>query len=262
MNKQETERVLWTSSEQEGLAPIAGSIGRLPLNDAGVDSPVATEFHRLYTRLAKMETQRKLSVILVTSARRGEGKTTTSACLAQVAAAHSKKKVVVVDCDLRKPRLHHLFGVSQRVGLADALTSLVPLSSIVKNTELSNLRLVTSGRGIGVPTGLFESSVFKDIIGELRANFDFVIVDTAPVLPVSDAFLISGHCDGVLLVVMAGRTPVEVVARAGSLLSEGGANLLGAVINNADEVLPYYYDYDYYGYKDEKETRKGFKGKG
>jgi len=262
MNKQETTRKLWTSGEQGGLAPIAGTVARLPLNDAGADSPVATEFHRLYGRLAKMDTQRKLSVVLVTSARRGEGKTTTSACLAQVAAMHSKKKVVVVDCDLRKPRLHSLFGVSQRVGLADALTSLLPLSSVVKNTELSNLRLVTSGRGIGVPTTLFESSVFKDIVGELRANFDFVILDTAPVLPVSDAFVISGHCDGVLLVVMAGRTPMEVIARAGSLLHEGGANVLGAVINNADEVLPYYYDYHYYGYRDEKRTKKDSKSEG
>jgi len=228
----------------------------LPLNAVGVDSPVATEFHRLYTRLAKLEVQRKPSVILVTSARRGEGKTTTSACLAQVAAAHSKKKVAVVDCDLRKPRLHRLFGLSQRVGLADALTNLLPLSSVLKNTELPNLKLVTSGRGIGVPTALFESSVFKDILGELRANFDLVIVDTAPVLPVSDAFLIAGHCDGVILVILAGRTPVEVVGRASNLLSEGGANVLGAVINNADEVLPYYYDYGYYGYKDEKESRR------
>lgn len=262
MKKQEITGELLTAGEEGHLAPVAGTVGRLPLSDLADDSPVATEFHRLYTRLAKMDARRRLSVILVTSARRGEGKTTTSACLAQAAATHSKKKVVVVDCDLRKPRLHQLFGVSQRVGMADALTSLLPLSSVVKSTELSNLRLVTSGRGIGVPTALFESSTFKDIIGELRANFDLVILDTSPVLPVPDAFLISGHCDGVLLVVMAGRTPIEVVARAGGLMNEGGAKLLGAVINNADEVLPYYYDYDYYGYKDEKGTRKNSKSKG
>jgi capsular exopolysaccharide synthesis family protein len=256
MDKRDTTRELLNNDELGRIAPVAGTIGRLPLNDMGEDSPVATEFHRLYARLAKMDAKRKLSVVLVTSARRGEGKTTTSACLAQAAAMHSKKRVAVVDCDLRKPRLHQLFGVSPRVGLADALTSLLPLSSVMKATTLSNLRLVTSGRGIGVPTGLFESSVFKDVIGELRANFDLVIIDTAPVLPVPDAFLISGHCDGVLLVVMAGRTPLEVVARAGALMNEGGSNVLGAVINNADQVLPYYYDYDYYGYKDERGTRK------
>jgi capsular exopolysaccharide synthesis family protein len=261
MKKQEITRESLTTSEEGRLAPVAGTIGRPPLNDLGDDSPVATEFYRLYARLAKMDAHRRVSVILVTSARRGEGKTTTCACLAQAAAVHSKKKVVVVDCDLRKPRLHQLFGVSQRVGIADALTSLLPLSSVVKSTELSNLRLVTSGRVIGVPTGLFESSVFKDIMGELRANFDLVIVDTPPVLPVPDAFLISGHCDGTILVVMAGRTPLEVVARAGGLMNEGGAKLLGAVINNVDEVLPYYYDYNYYGYKDEKETRKSSKNK-
>jgi len=250
---------IFSMREQDRLSTVANTVGRLPLSEDGGDSPVATEFHRLYTRLAKMDAERRLSVILVTSARRGEGKTTTSACLAQAAAMHSKKKVAVVDCDLRKPRLHSMFGVSQRVGLADALTNLVPLSSVMKSTEIPNLKLVTSGRGVGVPTALFESSVFGDLVGELRANFDFVILDSAPALPVSDAFVISGHVDGVLLVVMAGRTPIDVVARAGSLLHEGGARLLGAVINNADEVLPYHYDYHYYGYDEERKGRKGVK---
>jgi capsular exopolysaccharide synthesis family protein len=221
------------------------------------DTPLATEFHRLYSRLVRMEAQQKLSVLLVTSARREEGKTTTSALLAYTAAAHSDKRVVVVDCDLRKPRLHELFGLSQRVGMVDALASLLPVNSVMKNTELPNLKVITSGRGIGMPTALFESSVFKETIGELRTNFDLVIIDSAPVLPVSDAFLISGHCDGILLVVMAGRTPIDVVSRAGDLLNEGGGKILGAVVNNAEEVLPYYYDYEYYGYEDEKSSAKG-----
>jgi capsular exopolysaccharide synthesis family protein len=229
------------------------------MSELVADSPVATEFHRLYSKLARLDKQNKLSVILVTSARRGEGKTTTSAFLAQAAAIHSDKKVIVVDCDLRKPRLHEVFGVSARGGLSDVLTTLVPLSSVIKSTELPNLKLVTSGRVVGVPTALFESSTFKATVAELRANFDLVIIDTAPVLPVADAFFISTNCDGVLLVVMAGKTPVEVVARASELLSEGGAKLLGAVINNVEEVLPYYYDYEYYGYREEGGEKGGGK---
>ncbi len=238
--------------------PGVRSVGRLPMSELDGDSPVATEFHRLYSKLTRLNAQKKLSVVLVTSARRGEGKTTTSAFLAQSAAAHSDKKVIVVDCDLRRPRLHEVFGVSQRTGMSDVLGTLVPLSSVIKSTELPNLKLITSGRVIGVPTALFESSTFKATVAELRANFDLVIIDSAPVLPVADAFFISANCDGVLLVVMAGKTPVEVVARAGELLSEGGANLLGAVINNVEEVLPYYYDYHYYGYK-ERDDEKGGK---
>jgi capsular exopolysaccharide synthesis family protein len=235
-----------------------GSIGKLPMSELDGDSPVATEFHRLYSKLTRLDGQKKLSVVLVTSARRGEGKTTTSAFLAQSAAVHSDKKVIVVDCDLRRPRLHEVFGVNQRTGMSDVLGTLVPLGSVIKSTELDNLKLITSGRMIGVPTALFESSTFKATVAELRANFDLVIIDSAPVLPVADAFFISSCCDGVLLVVMAGRTPIEVVARAGELLSEGGANLLGAVINNVEQVLPYYYDYHYYGYK-EGEDEKGDK---
>jgi len=248
---------MWNSAERLGLRPGTRSVGRLPMSQMDGDSPVATEFHRLYSKLTKLRTQQKLSVVLVTSARRGEGKTTTSAFLAQSAAAHSDKKVIVVDCDLRRPRLHEVFGVSQRVGMSDVLGTLVPLNSVIKSTELPNLKLITSGRVIGVPTALFESSTFKATVAELRANFDLVIIDSAPVLPVADAFFISSNCDGVLLVVMAGKTPVEVVARAGELLSEGGANLLGAVINNVEEVLPYYYDYHYYGYKEGEDGKEG-----
>ncbi|UCF79173.1 MAG: CpsD/CapB family tyrosine-protein kinase [Candidatus Eiseniibacteriota bacterium] len=246
-----------TINDRRGSEVASGSEGGLLRKALDVDSPVSTEFHRLYSRLVRLESQQKLSVLLVTSARREEGKTTTSALLGYTAAAHSDKRVVVVDCDLRRPRLHELFGLSQRVGVADALASLLPVSSVMKNTSLSNLKVITSGRGIGLPTGLFESSVFKETVAELRANFDLVIIDSAPVLPVSDAFLISGHCDGVLLVVMAGKTPIEVVARAGDLLNEGGGKILGAVINNAEEVLPYYYDYEYYGYEDEKGSDRG-----
>jgi len=244
-------------TEPVAVKPAAAKVGRLPLSSFDGDSPVATEFHRLYSRLVRLETQQRLGVVLVTSARRGEGKTTTSAFLAQTAALHSGKKVAIVDCDLRKPRLHEVFGVSQRMGMSDVLANLLPLSSVMKSTQLPNLKLITSGRGVGVPTALFEASVFKSTIGELRANFDFVVIDTAPVLPVADAFFISGSCDGVLLVVQAGRTPVEVMARAGELLNEGGANLIGAIINNVEEVLPYYYDYEYYGYRDGEGNKKG-----
>ncbi len=249
---------IW-SGASEGPRTRLGlrSVGQLPMSELDGDSPVATEFHRLYSKLTLLGAQKKLSVLLVTSARRGEGKTTTSAFLAQSAAVHSDKKVVVVDCDLRRPRLHEVFGVSQRTGMSDVLGTLVPLGSVIKSTELPNLKLITSGRVIGVPTALFESSTFKATVAELRANFDLVIIDSAPVLPVADAFFISANCDGVLLVVMAGRTPVEVVARAGELLSEGGANLLGAVINNVEEVLPYYYDYQYYGYKEGEDEKGG-----
>ncbi len=243
----------WDDLDRRIITSRTSDVGRLSPTAFDSDSPVSTEFQRLYSRLSRADSQKKLNVIMVTSARRGEGKTTASAFLAYTAASHSEKRVAVVDCDLRKPRLHEVFGVSQRMGMSDVLGTLLPLSSVVKNTELPNLKLITSGRGVGVPTALFESSVFRSTVAELRVNFDLVIIDTAPVLPVADAFFISASCDGVLLVVMGGKTPVQVLARATEILAEGGSKVLGAVINNAEEVLPYYYDYDYYGYKDEGE---------
>ncbi|MFH0778250.1 MAG: CpsD/CapB family tyrosine-protein kinase [Candidatus Eisenbacteria bacterium] len=255
----ESKDRVWIRPEGESIGPTVEATRQIPLSVFDGDSPVSTEFQRLHARLSKLNAGRKTSSLLVTSARRGEGKTTTSAFLAYTAALHSDRRVVVVDCDLRKPRLHELFGIGQRLGLVDALANLLPLKSVIKDTELDNLKVITSGRSIGVPSALFESYVFREMLGELRANFDLVILDSAPILPVSDAFLISEHCDGILLVVMAGKTPVEVLARARDLLGENGSKILGAVINNAEEVLPYYYDYDYYGYKGEKGAAKGAK---
>jgi capsular exopolysaccharide synthesis family protein len=157
----------------------------------------------------------------------------------------------MVDCDLRKPRIHELYGLPQAKGMTDFMRGILPLNAVVKETPQPNLKAITSGRVISGPSKLFETDVIRRTFAKLIEEFDLVVIDSPPLLPVSDPLLLAPEMDGVLLVVMAGKTPRQVVRRARSLLSTVEANVLGAVVNNAAEALPYHYDYKYYGYDEE-----------
>ena len=109
------------------------------------------------------------------------------------------------------------------------------------------MKVITSGRVISGPSKLFEPHVIQRSLSQIAEAADLVIIDSPPLLPVSDPLLLAPQVDGVVLVVMAGATPRQVVRRSRELLADVEANVLGAVVNNAAEALPYYYDYKYYG---------------
>jgi len=215
------------------------------------ESPAGTEFRRLHVRLMREAEHQRLHAIQFTSSRRGEGKSTTSSHLALTIARHMNGRVLYVDCDLRKPRVHEIYGLPQAKGMTDFMRGVLPLSAVVKDTQQPNLKVITSGRVISGPSKLFEPDVIDRAFKEIREECDVVIVDSPPLLPVTDPLLLAPKMDGVVLVVMAGRTPKQVVRRSRELLADADANLLGAVVNNAAEALPYYYDYKYYGYDEE-----------
>jgi capsular exopolysaccharide synthesis family protein len=215
------------------------------------ESPAGTEFRRLHVRLTRESEGSPLRTLQVTSARRGEGKSTVSAHLALTMARHTQGTVAMVDCDLRKPRIHELYDLPQAKGMTDFMRGILPLNAVVKETPQPNLKAITSGRVISGPSKLFETDVIRRTFAKLIEEFDLVVIDSPPLLPVSDPLLLAPEMDGVLLVVMAGKTPRQVVRRARSLLSTVEANVLGAVVNNAAEALPYHYDYKYYGYDEE-----------
>jgi len=214
------------------------------------ESPAATEFRRLHARLLRRRLGDGKKTILVTSALRREGKTTTAAHFALSAAKlHAERTVVVLDCDLRRPKLHRVFGLGRRGGIAELLAGKISLPEAMKKTELSNFFVITAGAPVSAPSQWLGSSALTRLFGKLRDSVDLIVVDSPPVLPVSDSLLFLEECDGVMLVVMAGATPREVVRRARDLLSDASANILGLVMNNLREALPYYYDYRYYGYR-------------
>jgi len=215
------------------------------------ESPAGTEFRRIHVRLQREAGDTALRTIQVTSARRGEGKSTVTAHLALTVARHVQGRVLLVDCDLRKPRVHELYGLPQARGMTDFMRGILPLKAVIKDTPQPNLKAITSGRVISGPSKLFLTDVIQQSFARLTAEFDLIFVDSPPLLPVSDPLLLAPEMDGVLLTVLAGKTPRQVVRRAKDLLATVEANVVGVVVNNASEALPYYYDYKYYGYEEE-----------
>lgn len=229
------------------------STGLLTIYDIfNQESPIATEMRRLYSNIRHIHGQGDMRSLLITSANRGEGKSTIASHLALTVARFRGKKSLIVDADLRRPRLHQVFGVPQEPGLLECLEGRIDPLDAVKDTSVENLKVIPSGKKVSSPSHLFEGDILSEIFEKIRFYHDIVIVDSAPVIPVSDPMLISSEVDGVILVILAGRTPRNVALRAKNILLDASSNLLGVVVNNLSEVLPYYYDYRYYGYEEKK----------
>jgi capsular exopolysaccharide synthesis family protein len=212
-----------------------------------VESPVATELRRLLHNLRKRDAQPELKSILFTSATTGEGKSTVTALLA-ITAARKGFRVLLMDCDLRRPTLHKLFAVDRQHGLAEALSDGVQLKTLAKKTALDNLDLVTAGAVTPHPTELFDAKAIGAIVNEQKFYYDYIFIDSPPVIPVSDPMLLAQEVDGALLIVKVGATPREVLIRATGIMTSNQSHLLGVVLNNVKGSLPYYYDYTHYHY--------------
>ncbi len=208
---------------------------------------------RLYSNIRHIDGKNPKRSFLITSAERGEGKSTVASHLALTVARFRGKKSLLVDADLRRPKAHQIFDVPREPGLFECLNGEIDPLEAVKDTPIENLKIIPAGRRVKSPAHLFEGDIMTEIFEKIKFYYDIVIVDSAPVIPVSDPMLISSVLDGVILVMLAGRTPRNVSQRAKNILLDANANLLGVVVNNMSEVLPYYYDYRYYGYTEDEE---------
>ncbi len=215
-----------------------------------LESSYAAEFRRLLHNLngqGKVEGE-KPKTILITSAMLSEGKSTITAFLGITAAVHKHRKTLLVDCDLRRPTMHKLFGVDRESGVVEALTEGRTVTEVIKKTREENLDIITAGKAVPKPTEVFDSAAIRKLLEEVRFYYDLILVDCAPALPVSDPMLLASEMDGVIMVVKAGTTQREVARRAAELLSGDKTRFLGVVLNNLTNALPYYYDESYYGY--------------
>lgn len=220
------------------------------------ETPYATEFRRLLHNINGAASGKETKTILVTSALLAEGKSTVVSFLALTAARLKHRKTLVVDCDLRRPTLHRLFAVPRENGIVEAITEGKKAKDVIKKTMDVNLDIITSGRSVGQPTDVFDSAAIHNLLKEVRFYYDLILVDCAPVLPVSDPMLLAGEMDGVILVVKAGSTQREVAKRAALLLKSDTIRFLGVVVNNLTHVLPYYYNESYYGYDYKPSSKK------
>lgn len=189
-----------------------------------------SEAYRSLRTALLLSTAEGLRTVAVTSSGAGEGKTVTSSNLA-VVMAQLGRKVLVVDADLRKPRLHRVFNVSNRSGLVHMLTSSTELDDIVQRSAVSNLWVAPAGPTPPNPSELLASSRMTDLLQMAKTRFDVVIFDTPPVLAVTDAILVGAQCDGVVLCLRAGKVLREDARTCHNRLSRVGVKILGAVLN-------------------------------
>lgn len=209
-------------------------------------SPVAEAYRTLRTNLYFSSLDRPIRTLVVTSAAPEEGKSTTLANLA-VTMAQGGRRTILADCDLRRPSLHEIFGVSNSAGLttmmieggASGALDQPPLVA----TGVENLWLLPSGPLPPNPAELLGSSRMDEVIAALKERAEMILFDAPPVIAVTDAAVLASKVDGVLLIVNAGQTRREHVQRARTLLDRTGIRLIGAVLNNVplDSTLGGYY---------------------
>jgi polysaccharide biosynthesis transport protein len=209
-------------------------------------SPVSEAFRSLRTNLQFASIDRPLRTILVTSPSPGDGKTTVAANLG-IVIAQSGRSVALVDSDLRRPTVHKIFQLSNRMGLTDQFIRMQELTDgLVKPTEIKDLSVVTTGSLPPNPSELLSSEKMSDILRQLSNQFNTIIVDTPPALVVTDAIVLAPRVDGVIVVVKPTVTKRAELRRVIEQLQHVKANLLGVVINDVKIGHSGYYYRGYY----------------
>ena len=238
--------------EEVSSAPVLASIGfdsgmkKSPLlTDLGAFAPRTEAFRLLRTNLQFLDLEQQPRSLVITSAVPGEGKTVTAANLA-VALAQAGRKVLLVDGDLRRPRVASLLDLDGAVGLTSVLVGTAELEDAIQVHEASGLNFLASGPKPPNPTEILQSRVTHDLLKRLRDDFDMVIVDAPPLLPVADAAVIATATDGAIVVARHGKTTRDQLREAVTRLENVGARVFGVVINMIPRRAANSYYYYYY----------------
>lgn len=198
-------------------------------------SPTSEAFKTLRTNINWSSIDLAVKTILVTSPEKGAGKSLTVVNLA-ASYAQLGKKVVIVDCDLRKPTQHEYFMKSNRDGISYLLAGHYQLEQCLQDTQIENLKLIPSGTIPPNPAELLESYRMADLLEELKASFDIVLVDSPPTLAVTDSHILASKCDGVVIVIRSGKTKKEMAQKTLSYITYANGNILGIVLNDHKDV--------------------------
>ena len=246
-----------TIESRETLEELTGvgAVGYIPLDKGLITSPMlsfdsdnsgtAEAFRKLRTNLKFLAVDNPARTIVITSASPSEGKSTTSVNIA-LALAEAEYNVLLVDGDLRRPRLAKYLGLVGSVGLSTVLSGGAPLDEVMQTTKFPRLTALTSGAIPPNPSELLGSLATKNLLSEVRERFDYVIIDSAPILAVTDGAILAADADGVLVVVRSGKTKRDQLAHAIGVLNDVGATLLGAILTMMPRGGGGSYNY-YYG---------------
>jgi exopolysaccharide transport family protein len=250
-----------------GMVPEISSVRRKQL-EKGASYPVelityghpksmlSEAYRSIRTSILLSSSEKPPKKIAITSPNPAEGKTTT-AINTSIALSQTGARVLIIDADLRKPRLHKIFNHENGLGLSTFLSGNGTLGCIIKKSEVPNLFYIPSGPIPPNPSELLGSNLFKSMMQALGAQFDHIMVDSPPVLGFADAIILSTSVDGVILTVIGGKTPRETLQRAKEVLQQVNTKILGVVINRVDirrsDYGYYYYRYhSYYGKEGKK----------
>lgn len=220
---------------------MADTLDLITLSDP--QSPASEAYRSLRMNLQFSSLDKALRTLLITSPGPGEGKSTTLANLA-VTMAQTEQRVTIIDCDLRRPSLHHLFGLTNTLGLTTMMLDDQSLENPpYQQTPVPGLRVIASGQLPPRPADLLGSKKMETVLQRLLKDADILLLDAPPVMAVTDAAVLATKVDGVLLVVSAGETKREQVQRSVERLGKVNAHILGAVLNNVpfDASMKTYY---------------------
>jgi len=228
---------------------------RKTIVDPDVESSLVEQYRRLAASLHHAQLQRNIRTVMITSAVAAEGKTLTATNLALTLSHSYKRRVLLIDADLRRPAVHEAFRIPNDTGLVDVLrkseTRRLPLCRASET-----LWILTAGRATSDPMSALASEEMKMLLSEAMEHFDWVIVDSPPVALLSDANLVAAMVDTTILVIGAATTPYPLVRRA--VESVGASRILGIVLNRIDrgQMVGGYGFYDYYGYGTRDDTAR------
>ena len=221
-----------------------------------IESPMAIELRRIMIRIGRAVDLDRKRALMITSAERGEGKSLFSLHFALVLAYHLPSRILLIDADIRRPVQHTVFQHPLAPGFANLLSGSAKVSDAVRPTKIKNLDFLSAGDPEGHPSRLFGGHKVRDLVDNLHKSHDIILLDSPPVVPVSDPLHYLDAIDGCIYMVMAGQTAKDLSKRGVEILRSAGANILGVVANNLGEVLPYYYDQKYYGYESSDKPRR------
>ncbi len=244
------------SSSRSGEKTVLTQYPKNVFGLGGQDSVISESYRSLRTNLSFASPDSPLQAVLLTSAGPGEGKSLTISNLA-MAYAQMGKKTLLVDTDLRRPVIHHIFSMKREPGFSELFMDNPDYNSIIRPTGIENLSIVTAGIFTPNPAELIGSQKMKQIIDYFKSKFDMIFFDTPPIVAVTDATLLGARLDGLLIVVKSHHTDREVALRAVNSLRNVGIKMYGAVLNDINLSHRYssygYYKYYYHYYKTKKD---------
>lgn len=215
-------------------------------------SVIGEQYKIIRTNIQSLKTTKDYKTFLITSSITGEGKTLTSINLS-MAMAHdlNNKSVLLIDADMRKGKVAKYLGINSAPGLSDLLKGEAAPDSAFVTPSIDNLTVIPAGRTPRNPAELLGSKKMKSLLAELKTRFDYIFIDSPPVMPLTDPCILGAMVDGVIMVIQAGRTQRDIIKHAENRLGQAQAKTIGYIMTNVEYHLPHYLYRYVHKYSDE-----------